>query len=272
MKILHIKDIDASQSQNIEIPVGNFKGLFLESSLVPVEWATGDAGTFNMTLLKNSSPVQNFLIKDMFQLNKPLLGMPTYTVSAGTGTGGDDAITLALAIPFEITEFLNSLTVKMQDNVVLNYNKGNCERGTLSIYGVIQDAAESYLLRYGRLTETGTGLQHFKIPYMNACKLFIEPRAVTDRIQVKVDGILVDSVPGTPLLRATELYGRHETGALTVLEVNLVPSKQLSEAINRSVEISIDHGAAGTTTVHYYALDFGLTPAAGASGAGATLR
>lgn len=253
MKMKFIKDIQANLSQSIDLPVGRFAGLFIESSNLTRPTGAFNTLTSGFDLILDGKTKQSYAIPDLKEITDILAGKPTYTIATASP---DDTITLAVLVPFAMPMFPNAVHLSRIDEGTILYRAGNCTGGSLSIYGYIDKASEEYVLNEAKMQNTGSGRVLINIALKNVVGLFIKPSNVADKIQITVDGDLALDCFGTELLRSTEILHKIEATTLTTGFVNLAPTGALSEALNTNVRIEFQQASSGTPTVWAYSLEF----------------
>ena len=243
-----IQDISANLGKAITLPAGNYTGIYLESENLAV--AAGNVITAGISLILNGETLQNTDILALKDIDNIFFGKPTWAV---TGGSPNDTVKIAVLAPFEFPGIPNALDIGGSDTFTLVYRPENVVSGSLSIYGVFSAITpENFLPCLTKLQETGSGRVRITIPDENALYLIIEPRNAADKIVVYKDGEVVADAYGIELTKLAEIQHRIEADTLTKAFIDLAPSKIISDVLSDNVEIVIEHGASGTSTVWAY--------------------
>lgn len=256
--LLHVRDISSpNDDQTIMLPEGRIKGIYFVAEL---ECATGVDLTSSIQIFLNGLTIMDTNLLSLEEIDNAFWGKPTVTVSAGTGTGGDDVVTLRLILPFEF-ESPNAITIGKGDNSFIKWVSGNAERGTLRIYTIpTKYQYENFIPIFQTLQITGDGIQRINIPVANTKYLVCIPRDTGDAFEVYVDGIQVENVQDiSDLIDFAEMTLNIESGDLTRAIVDLAPSESKIEVFNDNVVVKFIHGANGTSTVQAISYLFNKT-------------
>lgn len=243
-----IQDISANLGKSVPLPAGNFTGIYLESENLEV--LTGEVLQASMSIILNGETLQDTDILAFVDIDNLFWGKPTWTIETGSP---NDTVKIGIFIPFEFPGIPNALDIGKDDTFTLVYRNENVLAGDLSIYGVFSEVtSENFLPRLTKLQETGDGRIRIVIPDENTLYLLIEPRDSADKIVVYKDGEVVADAYGIELTKLSEIQHRIEADTLTKAFVDLAPSKIVSDVLSDSVEVVVEHGASGTSTIWAY--------------------
>lgn len=240
-----IRDIDAALGIAVPLPIGRYERLFFHAGALEV--ATGEAITAKILITLNGDTIHNNIpLIDYVDINNIFRGMPTWDVT----TGATDTTEVAVYAPFSFPKVPNALDVDKNDIFTIYFDKGNLISGTLSVYSVLSsETPENFIPKLIKLDLTQAGTAVFRIKEPNPLWLLCKPRAVTDKILVTKNDILEENASADQLIRQTEIDNRIEAGTLTKFLVDLAPNKRISEVLTDDVELSIEHGAEGSSSV-----------------------
>jgi len=243
-----VQDISAHLGKAVSLPAGNYAGIYIESENLEV--LTGEVVESSISLILNGETLQNTDILVFKDWDNLFFGKPTWTIETGSP---NDTVKVGVLIPFEFPGIPNALDVGKEDTFTLVYRPENVLAGDFSIYGVFSAVTpENFLPRLTKLQETGAGRVRITIPDENALYLLIETRYSAYKIVVYKDGeVMVDSY-GIELTKLSEIQHRIEADTLTKAFIDLAPSKIVSDVLSDSVEVVIEHGASGTSTLWVY--------------------
>ena len=247
-----IEDVNASQGKSITLPAGNYMGLYLESE--NLETAEGGDTAVNFAIMLNGEVIHDTDLSIFQTIDNVFFGMPRWTYDAPNGT---QCLHIAVYVPFFVPGSPNALDIDKDDIFTFVYRNADITAGCMSLYGdMSKTIPENYILYLTKLMETGSGRARIRVPDDNTHTLFIEPRDEGDMITIYKDQETVANAYGIELRKLTELLNRIETGTLTRSAVNLAPSGVMAEVLSDDVEVVVNHGASGTSTIWVYTLGF----------------
>jgi len=245
-----IATFDPSLSASFKIPVGKFKALRLVTSTA--ECTTGDLLSSSYQLFLNGKTIHDLAVLDLQDINNAFKGKPSYAVSIGTGVGGDDVVSFNYDIPFEF-EDPNALDVGENDTVYLRWINGNCERGSVRLYGIEAPFQhENYIPLIHTIDATGDGRVRANIPGSNVKYLLVCMRDITDHLEVYADGNQICSaIPAQDEYDFSEKDYNIETGDLAhaIIDVSPNSSTNIAETMNDDVYAICLHAAPGTSKI-----------------------
>lgn len=239
-----IADVDAALGKAIPLSIGRYERLFLHADALEV--ATGVDITAKAVITLNGKTIHNLPLIDYVDINNIFRGMPTWD----TTVGATDTTEIAIYTPFSFPKVPNAIDVDKDDVFTFYFDKGNLISGMLSIFGVLSDETpENFIPRLYKLdlSQAGTAVFHIKEP--NPLWLLCKPRDVTDKVLVTKNDVLEENAKADQLIRQTEMDNRIEAGTLDKFLVDLAPNKRISEVLSDNVELSIEHGADGNSSV-----------------------
>jgi len=239
-------------SQSIKIPVGKYKAFRLVSSTC--ECATTDLLSSSYQLFLNGKTIHDLAVLDLQDINNAFKGKPTYTVGVAGGTLGAawDLVGFNLDIPLEF-EDPNALDVGENDTVFLRWISGNCDLGSVRLYGIEAPFQhENYIAHIHTIDATGDGRVRANIPGSNVKYLFICMRALTDHLEVYADGNQICSaIPSQDEYDFSEKDYNIEVGDLShaIIDVSPNSSTNIAETMNNDVYAICLHAAPGTSKI-----------------------
>jgi len=250
---MKIKTIDADKATEFNLGIGNWEKLFIVSEDLEV-LTTEDLNNMILVTIRGITKMSVPLYQ-LVKLTNILEGMPTYDVATSSP---NDTISYAayLYFGFPKLQLKSALDIANSKDLTLTYRPGNVLAGSLTFHKIEGEfLPEAYEPRIDKLEDDGTGTKNFIIENKNPIYLLIIPRDPTDIITILKDGKLLENCPASDLIRRTEIDNRIEAASIDYIVYDLARSGNLVDAAATKVEVIVEHGDAGTTTLYILSVD-----------------
>lgn len=249
---MKIKTINAALATEFNLGIGNWEKLFMVSE--DLEVPTGvDLTNMLLITIRGITKISVPLLQ-LIKFTNILEGMPTYDVT----TGATDTISYAAYLYFGLPaiQLKSALDIADDKDLTLTYRPGNIISGLLNFHKIEGEfLPEAYEPRIDKLEGSDAGTKNFNIENKNPLYILIIPRDPTDVITILKDGKLLENCPASELIRRTEIDNRIEAESIDYIMFNLCRSGNMVDAAASQVQVIIDHGGAGTTTLYVYSVD-----------------